>query len=84
MGFSIFFPIVGSIMVSLYLSTVQGSPEFLNVYLCVYVLAGVRGDVGKQWPDVPGPHTRSPAFMADLFVIMAFKRSHVLIKMTDR
>lgn len=52
--------------------------------MCVHVLAGMRGDVEERWPGVPGPHTRSPAFMADLFVIMAFKRSHVLIKMTDR
>lgn len=70
-------------MVSLYPSTVQGPLwEFLDVYLCVDVLAGVKGDVEKQWPDVPGSHTRSPAFMTDLFVIMAFKRSYVLIKMT--
>lgn len=38
---------------------------------------GGRGHVGKRRPDVPRPHTRSPAFMADLFVIMAFKRSRV-------
>ncbi len=53
------------------------SVVLLDVYLCVCVMAGGRGHVGKQQPDVPGPHTRSSAFMADLFVIMAFKRSRV-------
>lgn len=53
---------------------------FLNrvACLCIFVV-----EVWSRGPDVPGQHTRSPAFMADLFVIMAFKRSHVLIKMTD-
>lgn len=53
------------------------SVDFLGVCLCVHVMMGGGGHVGKQRPDVPGPHTRSPAFMADLFVIMAFKRSRV-------